>query len=446
MTTSSGFKNYFSNTAWMVGGRMAKALLNFAVSIFVARYLGPERFGVLNYAIGLALFFSIFCALGMDNILVRELVGSNSERQSKLMGSAFALRLFGSGIAFLLTIGLLAATHSDKETWILTVICSLSFLFLPTDVVRGFYEATVRGKAIVIVETVQCLLSSALRIYFIAVKGDVFWFSVCWLSEWVFTAVGFAVLYRIKDGGFSDWRFEPATLKHLFRESFPLLISAMAIVVYQQIDKIMLKNMLPLTGNEQVGYYSAALRIIPFVILIPQMMGKALVPSLINSRKHSPENYAQKAQLFIDLMTWMGIGLSVVLFLFAKPIMALYGPEYGEAVPLLRIVAWKGLFVAMSISSGLWIVTEGLQKRAVLRNLSGCLLNVALNWFWIPRWGAVGSAWATLFSFAVASFLIHAMIPTYRPVFVLQLRGLSGGVLRLLRIALRMGHNLRRNK
>ena len=415
---------------------MVKALLNFAVSILVARFLGPERFGALNYAIGLAMFFSIFCAMGLDSILVRELVGTGEEKQKVLLGSAFLIRLVGSGIALCLTVGLLWFTQADPETWVLTLVCTLSFLFMPAEVLRGFYEATVRGKSIVIVETIQTVLSVALRIYFIAVKGDVFWFSVCWLSEWVFTGAGLAIMYRIKDGRFSAWRFDSSTLRHLFRESLPLLLSAMAIVVYQQIDKIMLKNMLPVNGNEQVGLYSAALRIIPFVILIPQMMGKALVPSLINSKKNDPESYAQKTQLFIDLMTWTGIALSVVLFLFSGPIMALYGSEYSEAVPLLRIVAWKGMFVAMSVSSGLWIVTEGLQKWSIIRNLSSCVLNIILNWFWIPKWGAVGSAWATLLSFGLAAFLIHSMIPIYRPVFYIQLKALFGGPVRLGQLVL----------
>jgi len=444
MPLSSGFKKYFSNTAWLVGGRMVKALLNFTVSIFVARYLGPERFGVLNYAIGLALLFSIFSAMGLDNILVRELVAGQAEKRNSLLGSAFLLRFVGSGVALVLTWVLLYFTNADRETWVLTLICSASFLFMPTEVCRGFFEASVRGKTIVMVETVQALLSSALRIYFIAVEGDVFWFAVCWLSEWVFTGLGLALLYRVKAGRFSDWRIDFTVLKHLLRESLPLLISAMAIVVYQQVDKIMLKNMLETGANEQVGYYSAALRILPFVILIPQMMGKALVPSLINSRKLDPENYAKKSQLFIDLMTWIGIALSVALFLFSKPIMALYGSAYSEAVPLLRIVAWKGFFVAMSISSGLLIITEGLQKWAVIRNLAGCLINVILNWLWIPTWGAVGSAWATLFSFSMASFFVHSVIPAYRPVFILQIRAITGGLFRLTSALMRMG--LTKNK
>ena len=112
--------------------------------------------------------------------------------------------------------------------------------------------------------------------------------------------------------------------------------------------------------------------------------------------------------------------------------MALYGSEYSEAIPLLRIVAWKGLFVAMGISSGLLIITEGLQKWVVLRNLSGCLINVALNLLWIPKWGAMGSAWATLISFFMATFVVHAFIPAYRFVFKIQCWAILGGWRRIL--------------
>ncbi len=411
---------------------MFKALLNFSVGIFVARYLGPDRFGVLNYAMGLVLFFSIFSALGLDNILVRELVEKGKEERNCLMGSAMALRVCGSVLAMILTCSLLYLTHADSETWILTGICTLSFVFMPAETFRGYYEATVNGKTIVYVEAIQCLISTGLRIYFIAVEGSVFWFAVCWLSEWIFTGLGFALFYRLKDGHFSDWRIQWGVLKHLFKESLPLLVSAMAIVVYQQIDKIMLKNMLLEGGNEEVGYYSVALRIIPFVVLIPQMIGKALVPSLVNARKHNPQVYTERSQLFLDLMTWIGIALSVILFISASPVMALYGNDYKNATEILRIVAWKGLFISMSVSSGIWIVTEGIQKWAVLRNLSGCLVNVALNWLWIPVHGAVGSAWATLISFAIASYLTHLMIPIYRPVFVMQTKALLSGPLRLL--------------
>ena len=428
----NGFKKYFSNTAWMVGGRVLKATLNFAVAIAVARYLGPERYGVLNYAMGIAILFTIFSAMGLDNVLVRELVGKNAKNQWAILGSASVLQILGSGLAMLFTAIFLLGAEADLETWILTSICAASFLFTPGEIFRGYYEAKVDARTITIVEFIQTIISSGLRISAILMHQSVFWFAVCWLSEKFLTTLGFFIAYRLKQGSLSVWSFNREIFVHLLKESLPLLVSAMAIVVYQQFDKIMLKALLENSANDEIGLYSAALRVIPFVALIPQMMGKALVPSLINVKKHDQGKYQERTQLFLDLMTWVGILLSATLCLMAPLIIFCFGKEYSEATPILQIVSWKGLFIAMSTSSGLWIVTEGVQKMAVLRNLAGCLINIGLNWMWIPKYGAMGSAWATLISFGVAAYFSHLLIPAYRRIFVMQTNSIFSGLIRLL--------------
>jgi O-antigen/teichoic acid export membrane protein len=430
LNTTSGFVKFASNAAWMIGGRLFKALLGFAIGVFVARYLGPGRFGVLNYAIGLAMLFSIFCSVGLDGIMVRELV-NDKENHDNLLGSSMALRLLGTSVAIGLVIAFLLLTKADCETWILTLICTVSFFFRAADSLRNLYEATVQAKVIVLVETVQTLLSSGLRIYFIAIKGDIFLFALCWLSEWIFIAIGLIVYYLKNTGSISKWNSSFSTVKHLFRESAPLLLSAMAVVVYQQIDKVMLKNMLIAHGNEQVGYYSAAVRIIPFVIIIPQMMAKALAPALMSSLKRDLTEYKLKAQLFMDMMVWIGVLLSVSLYFLANPIMSLYGDEYAASVSLLKIMTAKGLFISMSAASAILIIGEGVQKCSVLRNLAGCILNIFLNYLWIPKWGATGSAWATIFSYGTGAFLIHFFIPSFRQIFFIQFRSIVSGPGRL---------------
>ena len=431
----NGFKKYLSNTAWMVGGRISKAVLNFTVGIFVARYLGPERFGALNYAMGLSLLFSVFGAMGLDSVLVRELV-RHEDKRNILLGSALSIRLVGGIVAFVLTIFMLWITHVDSETWLLTLICSASLFFRATDVLRSFFESEVNAKTIASVEGFQSVITSFLRIYFIAIEGDVVFFALCWLLEWVFIGIGFALVYRIKIGRFRFWRVDKETLGYLIREGFPLIISSMAIIAYQQIDKVMLKNMLGASGNEQLGFYSVAIRIMPFVLMIPLMLSKAVAPSLIKSRETDSQKYEERSQIFMDVMTLIGFGLSVILFLFARPIIFLYGDSYNAASPLLKIIAWKGLFNSMSVAASLLIITEGLQKWAVLRNLAGCAMNICLNILLIPKWQAVGAAYATLISMVVSSFLAHSILPPYRSIFKLQVIALFSGVLRLVRLVM----------
>ena len=426
----SGFKKYLSNAVWMVGGRMSKAALNFAVGIFVARYLGPERFGVLNYAIGLSLLFSVIGVMGLENVLVRDLV-RNKEDERTFLGSALLLRLSGSSIAFLSTLILLWLTSADAETWVLTSICASAVFIRAFNVIRSLFEARVQAKYIAVAEWVQCLLSAGLRIYFFTVEGDVFWFSVCWLYEWLFATLGFFLFYNGKCSGIGRWRIDNDIIKHLLKESAPLLLSAMAIIVYQQIDKVMLKNLLGATGNEQVGFYSVAMRILPFVSLIPQMLGKALVPSLINAHKVDKKKYTERAQLFMDVMVLVGMGLSIFSFFAADLIILLYGREYVAAGILLKVVSWKGVLSALHVASGHMIVVEGSQKWALIRNASGMILNIGLNYFLIPIWGAFGSAWATVASLSFSSVGVNLFIPAYRNIFFAQCSAVFLGSLRL---------------
>jgi len=432
---SAGFKRQLSNVVWMVTGRLIKAAVTFVLGIFVARYLGPDRFGILNYAIGLSMLFGIFSSMGTESVLVRELVNSKAS-SNQLLGSAFLIRVIGGTIALMLTGCMLLVTRADTETWLLTLICASSFFLLPFEVLRGFNEAETKGKTIVIVESVQCLFTSLLKLYFIAIQGDVYSFALCFLLEKLFLGIGFSGLYQLYEGQLSDWRIDVATLKHLFRESMPIMLSGMVIVVYQQIDKVMLKNMLELHGNEQIGYYSVALRILPFVLLIPQMMARAFFPSIVESHSTDADKYRERMQLYNDLMIWVGIFLTLCLCAFSGLLISFYGAEYSSSISLLRVVAFKGVFVPMSLASGSWILVNGLQKWAIYRNLAGCFLNIGLNFLWIPRWQAYGSAWATVLSLSMAAFIAHIFIPDLRPVFFIQVRSLVGGVPRLCQYAL----------
>ena len=104
-----------------------------------------------------------------------------------------------------------------------------------------------------------------------------------------------------------------------------------------------------------------------------------------------------------------------------------YGAKYAAAIPILQVLIWKTVGMALSTASGYLIVIEGIQKLTVLRNLIGCVACVGLNWILLPRWGVMGAAWATLVTVALSGFLANAIIPPYRDIFLLQVRALLTG-------------------
>src|SRR5574344_2906955 len=85
-----GFKRYFANIGWMFFGQMFSLLVSFFIGAWLARYLGPENYGIFNYAIAFAGLFVFVAPLGVDAILNRDLV-AHPEQRDKLMGTAFIL-------------------------------------------------------------------------------------------------------------------------------------------------------------------------------------------------------------------------------------------------------------------------------------------------------------------------------------------------------------------
>ena len=90
-----GFRKYFTNISWLLGERVLRMAVSLFVGIYIARYLGPERFGLLSYALSFVWLFSSLASFGLDDILVRELVKQPKQRND-LLGSVFWLKICGT--------------------------------------------------------------------------------------------------------------------------------------------------------------------------------------------------------------------------------------------------------------------------------------------------------------------------------------------------------------
>ena len=96
----SGFRRYFANTAWLFAEKILRMVVGLFVGVWVARYLGPAKFGLLSYAQSFVALFGAIATLGLDGIVVRELVKDESKRDV-LLGTSFVLKLIGAFLVFL---------------------------------------------------------------------------------------------------------------------------------------------------------------------------------------------------------------------------------------------------------------------------------------------------------------------------------------------------------
>ena len=184
-----------TNSFWLIGDKLIKLFVAVFVSAWVARYLGPEQFGILAYATAFVAMFHAFSLLGLDNIVVRD-VASNPDKASNILGTALRLRLGGSAIAYsALLLTLLLTTKNEPTLLAVTLTIGLCLFFQVTDVVDLWFQANSQNRRTVIAKTSSYLLIASLKIGLILSGATLFYFAAAQVLEAVFSAIALCVSY-----------------------------------------------------------------------------------------------------------------------------------------------------------------------------------------------------------------------------------------------------------
>ena len=421
LAAHQGFRRYFFNTSWMFGEQVLRILAGLFVGIYVARYLGPEQFGVYSYAMAFVALFGTIAKLGLDSIVVRDLVNHPEERDVYL-GTAFWLKLIGA----LLTLSLLAIavqfTGNDAMTNLYIFIIGSGLIFQSFDVVDSYFQSKVLSKYVSIAKLIQLALSSVLKLYFIFIQADLFWFVLVSLIDQITVALSLVFAYwRQKIGGFF-WCFNVGTAKAMLRNSWPLILSGVAVMLYMRIDQIMIKEML---GEREVGLYSAAVRLSEAWYFVPAIITTSLFPAIVNAKKTSEDLYHARLQRLYTTLVWLAIAIAVLMtFLSDWLITLLYGEAYKDAGQVLIIHIWAGVFVSIGVASGSWFTSENLQRYAFYRTSLGAMINVIFNLLLIRNFGLIGAAIATVIAQSMAAFFFDILTKKTRVVFYMKLKTL----------------------
>jgi O-antigen/teichoic acid export membrane protein len=416
--THQGFRRYFANTSWMFAEQLLRMVAGLLVGIWVARYLGPEQFGVFSYAIAFASLFSSIAKLGLDGIVVRDLVREPDQRDIYL-GTAFWLKLFGA-FMMLGTVTLATQfTSSDRLTNLYILIISSGAIFQSFEVVDFYFQSKVLSKFVSICKITQLLLSSILKLYFIFTGADLFWFVLVTLVDQLTLALSLYLAYRYQKLGSFYHCLDMTTAKQLLKDSWPLIFSGLVVMIYMRIDQVMIKEML---GEKEVGVYSAAVRLSEVWYFVPMIITSSLFPAIVSAKKVSEKLYYARLQRLYTTLVWMAVVVAVpTTFLSDWLVTLLYGEAYREAGRVLMINIWAGVFVSLGVASSSWLTSENLQQLALYRTLSGAITNIILNFLLIPIYGIAGAAVATLISYMAAALIFDVFHKKTRRLFVMKI-------------------------
>ena len=374
------------------------------------RYLGPEDFGSLSYALSLVGLFTAIATLGLDSIVTRELVKDQSSK-NELLGTVFTMRIWG-GVAAVILLGVtMLLTGDNPRTQMLIAVIGISLIVQAFLVIEFYFQAIVQIKYTAIVQITNLVITGVLKVVLVLLKADLFWFAVCTLLESIIAAMGFIYVYRKQNLKLRDWKYSKEKGITLLRDSWPLIFSGVVIAIYLKIDQVLIKKMLSV---HETGLYASAVRLCESWYFIPMAVSSSLFPAIMNAKKMNRELYLSRLQKLYDILAWLAIGISIPVSFFATDIMTLlFGAKFVGASMTLTIYIWAGVPTFLGVGTSQFLIAENLTRMSFYRTLAGMLMNVVLNLWWISVFGINGSAAATLVSYSVATFSIGASRKTY---------------------------------
>jgi O-antigen/teichoic acid export membrane protein len=391
-----------ANGGWLGVGTVLRMGINLVAGIWLTRYLGPASYGLYAYVLSFVLIVASMGSAGMSSLVTRELVERPDDRR-QILGSAIALRAIGGIVGAGVLVVAAFAFHQDADYRIGLIAFGAMLLLQPLEALSYWYEAQTRSKYVVISQLVASGVYVALIASFMAAGRSALWFLLARLAEFVLIQLGVLAFFAFHGGRPTELRPQRERSVRMASEAWPLVLSAVGATLYLRVDQVMLGRM---TSDAEVGIYAAAARISEVWYFIPLLIASSAFPYLLRLREDDVERYRQRLQQLYDLLFWLGLSIAVVIALGAPFIIhLLYGDPYSASAPILRVHVWAGVFIFMRAAFSKWLIAERLLVFSLVTQGAGAVVNILLNLVLIPRFGGIGAAWATVLSYAAASYL-----------------------------------------
>lgn len=388
------------NTGWLFADNILRMAVGFLVSIWITRYLGPEKFGQLNYAISFVLLFSSLAQLGLDGIVVRDLVHDPS-RKDEILGSATTLKGIGGIASAVLAIAAIFVMRPhDLETVLLVGVTALGLVFQTFGTIDYWFQSQLQAKHSAKARMVAYLVSSAAKIALILLHAPLITFAWAGVAEILIGSVGFIVAYRHCGHAPGSWKVRTAVMRRLLHDSWPLILAELVMVIYTRIDKVMIGE---IAGNAELGVYAVAALLAESLCLIPRSLACSVNPFLLEAQQDN-RLFQQRLQHFYNLMAFCAYAIAVPVTLAATWVVPLlFGAAYAKATTMLIGLVWSGVFINLGLARSYYLTAMNWTRLHFAVDLIGCGANLALNLILIPRYGALGAVMA-----AFAGYLITA--------------------------------------
>ena len=409
------------NAGWIISCKLIKAIITIIVTALTARYLGPSQYGLLSYAESIVAFAIPITKLGFDSIMVHEIVSRPEEAGETICSAVF----FSFLSALLCMLGIyffaILVNNGETTTIIVCVLYSILLIFQGIELIQYWFQAMLLSRYNSLVILISYAIVGTVQLALIHLKAKIYVFAFLCSVEYLFVSVALLFLFQKKSN--QKLKFSLSCGLRMINVSKYYILSALLGAIYNNTDRVMLKIFL---GERDTGIYSAAhtcagMTSFVFIAIIDSMR-----PIIFESSKKSEEEFEKRIEILYAIIIFSSLIQNLLISGFAPTIIrVLYGEAFSDSILVLRIAVWFTTFSYIGTVRNIWILSEEKQKYLWRIIGSGAILNVLLNYVFIPIWGPCGAALTTLLSQIFSNIITGYIISDLKKNNTIILRSLN---------------------
>ncbi len=422
------------NTSVLLFSQIISYALIFFYTIYIARYLGANGYGILSFSLAFSGIFSILADLGLSTLTVRE-VARDKSLSKKYLGNFLLIKIILSVLTYLVIILLVNLLGYSHQT--INVVYFVSLSVILTSLSQIFYSIFQAYEKMEYQSFGQ-ILSSILM-----------FLGVFLIIYFGFDVVGFSIIYFLSSLTIliysiiiNSWKFSTPKIeydkkfwKSSVKESLPFGLTGISVMLYTYVDSVMLSL---IQGNEVVGWYNAAYRLVLFLVFIPITINITIFPSMSQLHISSQDSLRFMNEKYFKFMIMLGIPIGIGITLLAdKLILILFGVGYAKSILTLQILVWTLVFTFAGAS--FVRLLEATNRQIILSKITGftVIINILLNLALIPKFSYIGASISTVLTEIILVSIIFRI--SYNLGYGIELRSILSKLLKIIFASLIMG-------
>lgn len=397
-------RRHLQNFAWLLSDRAIRLIVGVMVTGMVARHLGREGYGTLNYAIAVMFFLAPFATVGLHQTVMRELI-AHPENAGRLLGTSAILKLIFGSVCVLALCGYATWFETGTTRWLI-ILVGFNLVLDASGAFDTWFESQTQSRYIAWALNSAFLVGALLKLSLIAFEAPVIWFGAVLVIQGAVALLLKARFFHVAFPNRQGWRWSSAMVRPLLIGGLPMVLLLVNLTLMKRLDIFMMNKF---RGLAETGVYSSAALISDVLFMVPGLIATIVLPALMRVHERNEHEFRAGVTAYFRLNAFLGY-LGAVGFLLLMPLALplIFGNRFAEATPMAQILGLGAVPLFLATSRQDCLFAEGAASVLVRAGVLALATNVLLNLWLIPAWGGVGAAWAT-----VAAYFIYAVFGSF---------------------------------